>query len=227
MNISILWGFSGPGLEVRAIFAADQTHAPRCPPVIAYLRERTKRRPFYAAGYHMELVLSDPIIKEPVLTVFDGNGRMFVAEMRSYMQDIDGNNQRARPGRVSVHWSSKHNGVYDGQSVFETTWFCRASMLPLADGVIINETDSDDFWIYRDTKVRWNRRRKKLFYSGGPRGGNLEHQAGGLLWDLDNWSTLPLIPTASASKGRTSFVKNTPPNAANGDFPGQLRKPGA
>src|SRR3954468_14366150 len=33
-------------------------------------------------GYKLELVLSDPVIKEPVVTVFDGNGRIYVAEMR-------------------------------------------------------------------------------------------------------------------------------------------------
>ncbi|RYD45214.1 MAG: cytochrome C, partial [Verrucomicrobiaceae bacterium] len=40
-------------------------------------------------GYRMELVLSEPEITDPVVTAFDGNGRMFVAEMRTYMQDID------------------------------------------------------------------------------------------------------------------------------------------
>ena len=28
---------------------------------------------------------------------------------------------------------------------------------------------------------------KKLFYKGGPRGGNLEHQPSGLIWSMDNW----------------------------------------
>src|ERR1044071_7393229 len=35
-------------------------------------------------GYKMELVVGDPNIKEPVVAVFDGNGRMYVAEMRTY-----------------------------------------------------------------------------------------------------------------------------------------------
>src|SRR4051812_39685300 len=44
-------------------------------------------------GYRMELVLSEPEIKEPVIASFDGDVRMFVAEMRTYMQDIDGNHE--------------------------------------------------------------------------------------------------------------------------------------
>jgi hypothetical protein len=41
-------------------------------------------------GYSLELVLSDPLIKEPMAIAFDGNGKMYVVEMRTYMQDIDG-----------------------------------------------------------------------------------------------------------------------------------------
>src|SRR2546428_7885182 len=42
------------------------------------------------AGYRLELVLSEPDIKEPMAIAFDGNGRMYVVEMRTYMQDIEG-----------------------------------------------------------------------------------------------------------------------------------------
>src|SRR5258708_4682975 len=38
--------------------------------------EESRRLIQVPEGYRVELVLSDPQIKEPVLTVFDGNGRM-------------------------------------------------------------------------------------------------------------------------------------------------------
>ncbi|MDP7657382.1 MAG: hypothetical protein QF706_14995, partial [Roseibacillus sp.] len=38
-------------------------------------------------GFRLELVASEPQVREPVALAWDGNGRMFVAEMRSYMQD--------------------------------------------------------------------------------------------------------------------------------------------
>src|SRR5258708_6948906 len=60
-------------------------------------------------------------------------------------------------------------------------------VLPLADGVLVNETDSDDIWLYRDTKGKGVADKKELFSAGGPRGGNVEHQPSGLIWDLDNW----------------------------------------
>lgn len=37
-------------------------------------------------GYRMQLVASEPMIKEPVAIAWDGNGRMYVMEMRTYMQ---------------------------------------------------------------------------------------------------------------------------------------------
>ena len=81
--------------------AAGATNAPAPPPHVAYLTPEEEAKTFVMQdGYSLELVLSDPIIKEPVISVFDGNGRLFVAEMRSYMQDVDGTNQRCknRPG---------------------------------------------------------------------------------------------------------------------------------
>src|SRR5262245_55689587 len=40
-------------------------------------------------GYKLEPVLTEPDIAEPVMVAFDGNGRMYVAEMRTYMMDAD------------------------------------------------------------------------------------------------------------------------------------------
>jgi hypothetical protein len=49
---------------------------------------------------------------------FDGNGRMYVVEMRTYMQDIDGNGEHDRKSRVSRHASTKGDGKFDKHAVF-------------------------------------------------------------------------------------------------------------
>jgi len=99
------------GSVSRALLAAPTlaapTNAPVLPPLVSYLSPADEEKTFVIKdGYRLEPVVTDPIIKEPVLTVFDGNGRMYVAEMRSFMQDIDGNNQRAKVGRVSRQFRS-------------------------------------------------------------------------------------------------------------------------
>lgn len=140
-------------------------------------------------GYRLELVVSDPIIKEPVATVFDGDGRMFVAEMRSYMQDVEGSHQRTNTSRISMHWSSKNDGVFDQHSVFADNLLLPRMMLPLADGLLVGETDSDDLWLYRDTNDDGVADVKTRLYAGENknRGGHIEHQSSGLIWNLDNW----------------------------------------
>ena len=51
-----------------------------------------------------------------------------------------------------------------------------------------------DLVIYRDTNGDGVADEKKLWFAGGPRGGNLEHQPSGLVWALDNW-IYPLTTT--------------------------------
>ncbi len=180
---------------------------------IAFLTPEEEAKTFVIEdGYRLELVLGDPIIREPVLTVFDGNGRMFVAEMRSYMQNADGKDQGKRNSRVSVHWSSKHNGIYDQHAVFADHLLLPRMVLPMEDGVIINETDSDDYYIYRDSKGDGVADSKTLFHAGGKRGGNMEHQPGGMIWCMDNWIYMPMNAYRLRVRGNAVISEPTPPN---------------
>jgi mono/diheme cytochrome c family protein/glucose/arabinose dehydrogenase len=164
---------------------ADSAAPAKSPPVLSPAEEaKTFQLP---AGYHMELVLSEPEIKEPVVTVFDGNGRMYVGEMRTYMQDIDATGELNPINRVSRHESTRGDGVYDKHTVFVDKIMPPREILPLLDRVLINETNSSDIYAYYDTKGDGVADKKELFYKGGPRGGNIEHQPSGLVWGLDNW----------------------------------------
>src|SRR4051794_36814603 len=64
-------------------------------------------------GYHLQLVPAEPTIINPVLCTWDGNGRMYVAEMRTYMADIDGKGTMEKTSRVSRLESTRGDGVYD------------------------------------------------------------------------------------------------------------------
>jgi mono/diheme cytochrome c family protein len=162
-------------------FPAQPAVEPRSP-------EETIKATELPPGYHLQLVLAEPEIKEPVAIAFDGDGRMYVAEMRSYMQDIDGTTEHQPVSRVSVHWSSKHDGVYDQHAVFADNLLLPRILLPLDKGrVLIGETDTNDIYLYTDTKGTGVADKKELFFQGGPRGGNMEHQPSGPVWALDNW----------------------------------------
>jgi putative membrane-bound dehydrogenase-like protein len=138
-------------------------------------------------GYRLELVLGEPDIKEPMAIAFDGNGRLYVVEMRTYMQDIDGTGELEPKSRVSRHESTKGDGKFDRHTVFADNLLVPRMVLPLQDSVLIGETNTNDINEFRDTNGDGVSDEKKPFYEGGPRGGNMEHQPSGLLWAMDNW----------------------------------------
>ncbi|HWY75365.1 MAG TPA: discoidin domain-containing protein [Verrucomicrobiae bacterium] len=199
------------GLSGR-IDAAENPQAAATTPVPYLSPEEEARHFVLPEGYRLELVVSDPIIKEPVAIVFDGNGRMFVAEMRSYMQDIDGKDEHAPTGVVSLHWSSKKDGVYDKHTVFVDHLVLPRMILSAGNNLLVNETDSSDIWSYRDNDGDGVADRKKLLYHGGPRGGNLEHQQSGLMWGLDNWLYLAMTSYRLRLDGTNVIKESTPPN---------------
>lgn len=138
-------------------------------------------------GYRLVPVLTEPQIHEPAVVAWDGNGRMYVVEMRTYMQDIDGKNQLKPVSRVSRHEDTNGDGIYDKHTVFANKLSLPRMILPLHDRVIIRETNTLDLKSYQDTDGDGVADKIELWHKGGPRGGNLEHQPSGLIWNIDNW----------------------------------------
>jgi len=137
-------------------------------------------------GYRLEVVLAEPDIEEPVLAVFNGNGRMYVAEMRTYMLDADSTGEFLPTSRVSLHEDRDGDGTYETHSVFADNLLLPRVILPLADSVVIGETNTNDLYEYRDTDGDGVADEKTRWWEGGERGGNLEHQPSGLIWAMDN-----------------------------------------
>ena len=139
-------------------------------------------------GYRLEPVLTEPDIAEPVALAFDGDGRMFVVEMRTYMQDIDGTGEHDPRSRVSLHEDTDGDGVYDRHTVFADQLLLPRMVLPLARGqALIGETDTNDIQLWTDADGDGVAEKKEPWFVGGPRGGNMEHQPSGLVWCADNW----------------------------------------
>jgi len=138
-------------------------------------------------GYTLELVLSEPQIKEPVTIAFDPNGAMYVAEMRTYMQNIDGADGLTPRSVVSKHVSTKGDGKFDQHSIYLKDMLLPRMILPLDDRILLGITNTSDLTIYGDNNHDGVADENKLWFKGGPRGGNMEHQPSGLVWGLDNW----------------------------------------
>ncbi len=142
---------------------------------------------FAEPGYRLEIVAAEPMIEEPVLIEWDARGRLYVAEMLTYMQDIDGNDELTPRSRVSRLEDTDGDGRMDKRTVFIDQLLLPRMVLALDDEIIVRETNTFDLWSYRDTDGDGVADQKSLWHKGGPRGGNLEHQPSGLLWNIDNW----------------------------------------
>jgi mono/diheme cytochrome c family protein len=158
------------------------------PPVVRLAPEAQQKLFLLPDGYKIEPVLVDPLIQDPVGVTFDGNGRMYVLEMRSYMRDADGSESRAPISRISRHEDTDGDGVYDKHTVFIDNMVMPRIAFPLGDGVILAlETDNRDVYKYTDTNGDGVADKKELFYQGIGRVQNMEWQPGGMTWALDNW----------------------------------------
>ncbi len=138
----------------------------------------------------MELVASDPDLVSPGAIEFDGNGRMYVAELVGYMMDASADHEHDPVSRISRWESTKGDGHFDKHTVFVDHIVAPRMILPMLDGVILtSETDSDDVVKWTDTNGDGVADKRKVVFTGIGQSGdaNIEHQKAGLVWDMDNW----------------------------------------
>ena len=146
-------------------------------------------------GYRLELVASEPMIEEPVTLAWDGNGRMYVAEMRTYVQDIDGTGTDLPLSRVMRLEDTDGDGKMDKSAVFIDSLVLPRMILPLDDRILINETYTYNIHSYRDANGDGTADEKRLVYKSNEEDTrNLEHQRSGLIWNLDNWLYATRVP---------------------------------
>ena len=154
-----------------------------------FLSPEESMKTFYLPdGYRAELVASEPMINEPVAITWDGNGIMYVAQMETYVQNVDGDGTDELLSRIMRLEDTNGDGKMDKSSVFIDKLLLPRMIMTLEDRLVVNETYSYDLWSYRDTDSDGVADEKeRLYHNPKPRGGNLEHQQSGLIWNLDNY----------------------------------------
>lgn len=146
-------------------------------------------------GYSLEVVASEPMISEPAAIAWDGNGRMYVAQLESYMQTIDARGQDQPVSRVMLLEDTDGDGKMDKSSVFIDKLLAPRMILCVGREVLVNETNTFDIYAYQDTDGDGKADVKRaVFKPGKDAYGNIEHQRAGLDWNLDNWIYLTLDP---------------------------------
>lgn len=157
-----------------------ETNYPALPPDAAI---RTIQVP---AGHRLQCVASEPMVQDPVMIAFDGNGALYVCEWRTYMQDEHATRQLAPEGRVVKLEDTDGDGVMDRRTVFIDGAVLPRAVLPLHDRVLVYFTGSSTLYAYFDDNRDGVPDRREVVWKGADDQGNIEHQQSGMLWNLDN-----------------------------------------
>jgi mono/diheme cytochrome c family protein/glucose/arabinose dehydrogenase len=144
-------------------------------------------------GFRIELVAHEPQIVDPVAMDIDANGRLWVAEMPSYMPVHDKSDsetsalERIPKSRIVILEDTNGDGVMDHSHIFMDGLVLPRAIKVLDNGVLIGEPPN--VWFIRDTNGDGVGDTKELVYDlyGEPETDNVEHMPNGLMWGMDNW----------------------------------------
>ena len=190
-------------------------------PTAKYLSpEESMKAMYLPKGYHIELVASEPMIQDPVAITWDGNGRMYVAEMLTYMQDADATGEQKPWSRIMMLEDTDNDGKMDKSAIFVDSLLLPRMMQSIGNELLVNETNSINITSYSDTNGDGKADFKKIVYKDDnyvPSDANMEHQRSGLDWNLDNWMYMTYDPVRFRYTNGTIKV-DTIPSGVDGQW---------
>ena len=127
------------------------------------------------------------MIEEPVCMAWGPNGELYVAEMRSYMQDIDMSGELEPVSRVVKLVDLNGDGRMDKATTYLDNLVLPRAILTLDKKVLIGEPPY--LWLCEDTNGDGKADTKVNIYENFSKreSGNVEHKINGLQWTMDNW----------------------------------------
>lgn len=158
------------------------------PPVLPLTVEEQAKKFLLQPGYSLEPVLTEPQIQQPGAITFDGNGRMYVLELRSYMLNADSKGTLEPVSGISRWEDADGDGKYEKGGMFVDSLVFPRFVLPVgANSILTMESNADIVYKYTDTNNDGRADKKEFFTDNFGRSGNVEHQQAFLYWGMDNW----------------------------------------
>lgn len=138
-------------------------------------------------GFRVELVASEPLVRDPIMIDWDAHGRLWVAELPVYVPDLQTPEPNLDPAcRVVVLQDTDGDGRMDKRTVFADGLVQLRAIKVLDHGVLVAEPPN--IWLMRDTDGDLRMDSKEVVATGyGSRDGNVELNANSLYWGMDNW----------------------------------------
>lgn len=137
-----------------------------------------------ADGWRVELVAAEPLVVDPVMVTFDGDGRLWVVEMRGYMPDADGHDEDAPVGEIAVLHDDDGDGVMDRRVTFLDGLVLPRAVAPTRGGALV--LAPPDLLFCRDTDGDGRADERTVIDTGFGGIHSPEHAPNGLLPTLDN-----------------------------------------
>jgi mono/diheme cytochrome c family protein/glucose/arabinose dehydrogenase len=135
-------------------------------------------------GLKVELVAAEPLVVAPVCAVFDERGRLFVCEMRTYMQDADGTDEAAPRNAVVVLTDKDGDGRMDERVEFLSDLALPRAVAPTRGGALV--IAPPHLLFARDDDGDGKADDVRVMDSGLQGIASPEHAINGLLYTLDN-----------------------------------------
>lgn len=158
------------------------------PPVVPVSPKEQRKTFLLQDGYEIEPVLTEPQIQQPAAVTFDGNGRMYVLELRSYMLTADSKGTLEPVSGISRWEDADNDGSYETGGMFvDGLVFPRFVLAIGPNSILTMESNADVVYKYTDTNNDGKADKKEFFTDNFGRAGNVEHQQAFLYWGMDNW----------------------------------------
>lgn len=136
-------------------------------------------------GLKIQLVASEPMIQDPIVMNFDEKGRLWVVEMRGYMPDVEGKNEKEQVGRISVLEDENGDGLMDKSTIYMDSLVLPRAMALIKGGILVAENQA--LWEALDLNGDLKADTKTLIDKNYAGSTAPEHAGNGLLRNLDNW----------------------------------------
>lgn len=152
------------------------------PPVKPRTPAESIKQVVQTAGFHIELVASEPLVRDPVAIDIDENGRMYVIQLPPY-------NAYAAEGfdvKGSIRFldDTNHDGLYDKAGDFAADLNYPTALAVWDGGLFVG--DAPDLLYLKDTDGDGQADTRKVIFTGFGKDRAGEAQLNSIRWGLDN-----------------------------------------
>lgn len=144
------------------------------------------------SGFKIELIASEPLIRDPVDMTIDAYGRMYVVEM------IGVPSKESGVGRILRLYDTNGDSRMDSSIVFADSLILPSGIMPWKEGIIA--TDPPNVYYLEDTDGDGKADIRKTILTGFDTS-NLEANVNNPVYGLDNWIYLADLPVGETKTG--------------------------